>query len=311
MTNRFISNSLFFLLLALALCSPYRSAYAWPYSYKLLDLNGDCKVVGVVVGDSFSAGVGDNPQDGGFVMRAGRLLPKIELLRMGFQGLETLDLLQKIDKELNADSTTPFKRALERADFVVLDLGRNDRWNFGEPEASARNMWRIQKVLRRKISQLSGVPPVIVTSILMLPNRGSQGPWVAKFNEIVASHTSSRFPADLRFDLVSKRLIGSDQLHPAPEGHAALADVLVHYIRKALPFYLGSGFVDEDGDWLYDGIELEKWGTDADNFDTDGDGIGDGIEVCGGRQWNHSNSKSLEINFSEMSIGIFVKAHRK
>ncbi len=283
MIKYYLFNFVSFLIFSLGLLLPYRSAHAWPYSYKLLDLNGDCEVVGVVVGDSFSAGVGDNPEDGGFVKRAAGVLPKIELVRMGFQGLETLDLLKKIEKELRQDVNTPFKRALARADFVVLDLGRNDRWNFGEPEQSARNMWRIQKVLRKKIFQLSGVHPVIVTSILMLPNRGSQGPWVATFNEIIASHNTSRFPADLRFDLVSKRLIGSDQLHPAPEGHAALAEVLSEYIKKSLPSYLHTGFIDEDGDWLYDGIELDKWGTDPGIFDTDGDGVGDGVGVCGGR----------------------------
>jgi lysophospholipase L1-like esterase len=267
--------------IALVLSFSFQNAGAWPFSYKLLDLNGDCEVVGVVVGDSFSGGVGDTPDDGGFVLRAARSLPRIELIRMGFPGLETLDLLEKIEKELKSNSVTPFKRALERADFVVLDLGRNDRWNFGEPEESARNMWRIQKALRKKIFQLNGVPPVIITSILMLPNRGSQGPWVAKFNQIVASHNSSRFPADLRFDLVSKRLIGSDQLHPSPEGHAALAVTLANYLRKTLPSYLNAALVDEDQDWLNDKIELDNWGTDPNIFDTDGNGVGDGIEVCG------------------------------
>jgi lysophospholipase L1-like esterase len=282
MSKYYIANFVSLIVFSLGLLLPSCSAHAWPYSYKLLDLNGDCEVVGVVVGDSFSAGVGDNAEDGGFVERAAGFLPKIELIRMGFQGLETLDLLKKIEKELKGDSTTPFERALSRADFVVLDLGRNDRWNFGEPEESARNMWRIQKALRKRIFQLSGVSPVIVTSILMLPNRGSQGPWVAKFNEIIASHNTSRFPADLRFDMVSKRLIGGDQLHPAPEGHAALAEVLVNYIKKSLPGYLRTNFVDEDGDWLCDSIELEKWGTDPHIFDTDGDGVGDGIGICGG-----------------------------
>lgn len=284
MNTCFIRKRSVLFYLVLAFCYLDQPAYAWPYSYKLLDLNGDCEVVGVVVGDSFSAGVGDNPGDGGFVMRAARLLPRIELVRMGSPGLETSDLLQKIEKELKSNSATPFKRALEKADFVVLDLGRNDRWNFGEPEESARNMWRIQKALRKKISQLSGVPPVIITSILMLPNRGSQGPWVTKFNEIIASHNSSLFPADLRFDVVSKRLTGSDQLHPTPEGHAALAEVLVDYFRKTLPSYLHAAFVDADHDWLYDSIEAKRWGTSPTIFDSDDDGVGDGVEACRVRQ---------------------------
>jgi len=282
MKRSFILNFPVLIVLPLVLCLSPQSAHTWPFSYKLLDLNGDCEVLGVVVGDSFVGGMGDNPEDGGYVMRASRLLPRLELVRMGFPGLETLDLLEKIDRELRGTSTSPFKQALEKADFIVIDLGRNDRWNFGEPEQSARNIWRIQKALRRKIPQLSGVPPVIITSILMLPNRGSQGPWVAKFNQIIASHNSSRFPADLRFDLVSKRLIGSDQLHPAPEGHAALAEMLVGYIRKTVPSYLRSALVDKDNDWLYDSIEQNKWGTDPGLFDTDGDGTGDGVGVCVG-----------------------------
>ena len=283
MNKSYLLNFISLIIFCLGFLFPSRSAQAWPYSYRLLDINGDCKVVGVVVGDSFSAGFGDSAERGGFVERAARVLPKIDLIKMGFPGLETSDLLQKIEKELTGDSITPFKRSLARADFVVLDLGRNDRWNFGEPEASARNMWRIQKALRKKIFQFSGVPPVIVTSLLMLPNRGSQGPWVARFNEIIASHNTNRFPADLRFDLVSKRLIGSDQLHPSPEGHAALGEVLSTYIKKSLPSYLRMDFVDTDGDWLYDSIELIKWGTDPGLFDTDGNGVGDGLGFCGSR----------------------------
>jgi len=283
MKNHRILNFLFLFTLNFALFLSFSDANAWPYVYKLLDRNGDCEIVGVVVGDSFSAGVGDTIKDGGFVKRAAGFLPRIELVRMGMQGLKTLDLLQKIQKEFKAESITPFKSALERADFIVLDVGRNDRWNYGEPGESARNIWRIQKMLRKKITQLNGVPPVIITSILMLPNRGSQGPWVASFNEIVASHNSERFPANLRFDLVSKRLIGSDQIHPLPEGHAALAQALVTYIRKELPESLSNEFTDEDGDDLYDNAELERWGTDSKSFDTNGDGVGDGVGVCGGR----------------------------
>jgi lysophospholipase L1-like esterase len=69
----------------------------------------------------------------------------------------------------------------------------------------------------------------------MLPNRGSQGPWVKSLNDLLVGSDSLTAPADLRFDKVSKRLLLPDQLHPSPRGYSALSKTLVQYLQKVLP----------------------------------------------------------------------------
>jgi lysophospholipase L1-like esterase len=201
-----------------------------------LDRNNDGQVTGVVIGDSFVAGVGDSARGGGYVKRAGRLLRNVKLLKVGYKGIDSFELYENLESDLKSRGSLSL--ILEKADFIILDVGRNDRWLFGEPLATYESIDSIRKLLRGRLSSVTGVAPVVVTAILMLPNRGSQGPWVLALNDILLEKSTRLYPADLRFDLVSKRLIGSDQLHPSPAGHIELANVLATYIKRKLPRYV-------------------------------------------------------------------------
>jgi hypothetical protein len=94
---------------------------------------------------------------------------------------------------------------------------------------------------------------------------------------ILKSH-SAEAPADLRFDLVSKRLLSADQIHPTSKGYQALADVFVKYILRQYAQHAAALRVDNDKDGLYDIFEATRFGTDPTNPDTDNDGILDGAE---------------------------------
>jgi lysophospholipase L1-like esterase len=256
------------------------TVYAWPTEYKLTDINGDCRVVGTVIGDSFAAGYGDTPDVGGYVDRVAAKLKKLKLINYGIPGLKTTQLLDKVTKELVKRPKTLFGQAVLASDFIILDLGRNDRWDYGAPEASARNLWRIRDLIQQKAFRITGTKPVVVIAVLMLPNRGAQGPWVSDLNRVLYSRHTFKTPADLRFDLVSKRLLTEDQLHPSPEGHQAIAQVLKDYFDRKLAKYLRSAWIDTDKDQLADKAEVNHWLTDPTLFDTDGDGRGDGRQMC-------------------------------
>jgi hypothetical protein len=111
---------------------------------------------------------------------------------------------------------------------VVLDLGRNDRWLFGLPSEALKNLKTIRQLIQGSIKKRTGVAPVVVIAVLMLPNRGAQGPWVKELNGLIFKSHKVSSPANLRFDLVSKRLIGADQIHPTFEA----------YLKKNLPVIL-------------------------------------------------------------------------
>ena len=212
-----------------------------------LDINCDGTVRLAVLGDSFVVGTGDLRYGGrgGYVLRARRKLRNVTVDGFGTKGLDTRQLLTRIiDAFARGPRSSPqeasLKGALLESDIVVLDLGRNDRWFFGPPSEAYRNLKRIRSLIRTKVGEATGVAPVIVTAVLMLPNRGSQGPWVKDLNRLILKSHRPEAPANLRFDLVSKRLLSSDQLHPTSIGYDELAKTFVDYILKVLPRLVNS-----------------------------------------------------------------------
>jgi hypothetical protein len=110
----------------------------------------------------------------------------------------------------------------------------------------------------------------------MSPNRGSQSPWVKELDGLILKSHQVEFPADLRFDLVSKRLLQPDNIHPTSKGYVAMAKVFIAYLLNEYAEYVSLLREDQDSDGLYDMFEASRYGTDPLNADTDGDGIKDG-----------------------------------
>lgn len=253
-------------------------AGAWPREYKVPDLNGDCRVTVSVLGDSFVEGVGDNIA-GGYVSRIQKKMPNIVFNQLGKRGLEAVGLLRKLRREIGSASSS-WWQGLENSDVIFIDIGRNDRWLFGKPQSTARLIWRIRELIRREVELRDGHSPLVVIGLLMLPNRGSQGPWVKELNRVLLSRHTKANPANLRFDLVSKTLLTDDNLHPSPDGHESLSSTLRRYIRKYGGRYSRHLFIDSDGDGLADSAEETRWATDPLNPDTDGDSQWDGEQLC-------------------------------
>jgi len=257
-----------------------QSASACPEIDSLPDFNCDGKSTIVVIGDSLVAGIGDtqNGNAGGYVLRAQERFPQATVAGYGVPGLRTLTLLKNVRKAFATAATSELAESLITADLVLLDLGRNDRWNFGLPATTLRNLKRARSMIEVGVEQQGGVAPLVVTAVLMYPNRGSQGPWVKELNELILKSHSTEHPADLRFDLVSKRLLSADNIHPTSKGYAAITKVFVDYLRKEYQQYVALQRADQDKDGLYDIFERARFGTDPTNPDTDGDGLKDGSD---------------------------------
>jgi len=241
-----------------------------------LDCNGTLSIA--VLGDSLVAGTGDSAP-GGYLRRAERRFRDIEFYNGGLPGQRTTLLYSRLKTAFSNQGEEELRDALLGADVVVLDLGRNDRWYFGEPEATYRNLKRITSLIKRETKRATGLSPLVIKAVLMLPNRGSQGPWVKELNEIILRGHTPQDPADLRFDLVSKRLLSFDQIHPSPQGYDALAKTFNSYIKGELRLKLEKLSKDSDGDHLSDRVEIGAFNTDPLRSDTDGDGKGDGEEL--------------------------------
>jgi lysophospholipase L1-like esterase len=254
------------------------SALACPTVGRLADFNCDGKAVVVVIGDSLVYGVGDtkNNNQGGYVLRAQERLPLVDFVNQGVAGLRTLPMITRIRKAFDKGAESPLASKLLEADLVVLDVGRNDRWLFGLPEATLRNIKRARQMITSKVVEQGATAPLVVTSVLMYPNRGSQGPWVKELDELILQSDSDEYPSDLRFDQVSKRLLSPDNVHPTSKGYTAMAEVFIKYLLDDYKEHATRLRTDADNDGLYDLFERSKFGTDPTNPDTDGDGIKDG-----------------------------------
>jgi len=219
---------------------------ACPSIMGIVDFNCDGKVVITIIGDSFVYGIGDTATlPGGYVARAAKRLYLINFHNFGYAGMQakTLyrNLITKGNKARNQLASVgmieeSLVKAVIQSDYVILDLGRNDRWNFEEPSVTLNFINRTVKIIKSLANEFAGsYNPLVIKAILMLPNRGSQGPWVKSLNELLLKSDSLTAPADLRFDKVSKRLLLPDQLHPSPRGYSALAQTFVQYLQKVLP----------------------------------------------------------------------------
>jgi lysophospholipase L1-like esterase len=256
-------------------------AVACPEIEGIPDFNCDGDLQIVVIGDSFVSGFGDtaNKNKGGYVLRAQRKLKKASFSNLGKPGFRTGELLELLDDAFKDDKAPELLATLRNADVVILDLGRNDRWLFGEPRTAFSNLAKAAQQIRSSVNKLEGVEPMVVTAVLMLPNRGSQGPWVKDLNSFILKSSTARRPADLRFDLVSKRLLNSDQIHPSSIGYDALSKTFLTYLKGSLARRMRALRLDTDSDGLPDTLESKKFLTDPNLADTDGDGVSDGDEI--------------------------------
>lgn len=202
-----------------------------------LDWNCDGSQHISVLGDSFVYGVGDTKLKtlSGYIGRTRKALQKIKIDGFGTRGLETGQLLNQLKAVFSSNESSSLLDSLLKADVIFLDLGRNDRWSFGPPSDAFDNLVSIRKLIQTSVAEQTGITPIVIIDVLMLPNRGAQGPWVKELNKIILDSHKLTTPANLRFDLVSKRLIGKDQIHPTSRGYAALSKSFVSYLKKTLP----------------------------------------------------------------------------
>lgn len=247
------------------------------------DYNCDGKVQVFFVGDSLVFGTGDtaNGNKGGYVLRLKKSLRKSSIKSYGIKGLRASTLLRLVADTYVSKNTSlypQFRKNLAASDIIVLDLGRNDRWLRGPELKTYRHLALTAQRIAKGVKLDTGYSPLVVKAVLMLPNRGDQGPWVQGLNKIILSKSTVRYPSDLRFDVVSKRLLNDDQLHPTPKGYAAIAKAFRDYI-PTLKNYCETLRPDTDADGISDIFETSKFFTNPSAADTDGDGKSDGNEV--------------------------------
>lgn len=264
------------LLLALFVVSASDAA-ACPKRAGLPDLNCDGAARVAVVGDSVVYGRGDlaHGDQGGYVLRTAQRFSKATFYNHGVPGKEAGLLVRDLTSAFDGSGDVTFANNLKASDVVFLDIGRNDWWTKATPLATWRNLKRCREIIQAKVLAATGHTPLVVTAQMVLANRTGQGVWVKELNTIIGQKGTALAPSDLRFDLVSKRLL-LDAVHPSSAGYDAAAKIFINYLRVLYPQHAAVFRKDIDQDGLYDEFEVEKFGTDPSDPDTDDDGLLDG-----------------------------------
>ena len=241
--NKILSaTSLLLAFVIICLCSSVSFAQECSVVNLIPDFNCDKYVQVTVLGDSLVYGFGDtkNSNKGGYVLRAQKKFPDLTLTNVGVQGLNSQQLLNNVQDAFDSDvETSRLLNTIVSSDVVILDLGRNDKWLYGAGDTNGvsdtfKRLQSIADTIRTKTKLLTGKSILVVTSVLYLPNRGAQGPFVKELNKYIAKSNTASKPADLNFSGVSKRLIGTDQIHPTSKGYDALAKVFIKYLKTRL-----------------------------------------------------------------------------
>ena len=281
------------IFLAMFLLGVAPQAHACPDIAGIPDYNCDGSLKITIMGDSIAYGFGDtqNKNRGGYALRLAKKIPAAQVTNLGKPGMRSFELMAHLKDIFKTKKFESRRTALLESDIVILDIGRNDRWLFGEPITTYKNLLVSAKRIRDEVKKVEGTSPLVVIAAMMLPNRGSQGPWVKALNSLIVAGSTTANPANLRFDLVSKRLLSYDQIHPTSAGYEALTRTLVAYLRSTLTKYMRVLRPDTDADGIPDIIETTRTGTDPSLYDTDGDGLSDGFEVY----VNNTNPRVAEV----------------
>ncbi|WKZ57247.1 MAG: GDSL-type esterase/lipase family protein [Bdellovibrionota bacterium] len=265
----------------------------------LTTVNCDRSMHIAVIGDSIVSGAGDTKYGnrGGYVRRLRDRFPNTRITNSGYYGIRTDELLRRITRGFSRNNG--LARSLRNADHILIDVGRNDYQTHRDPTLTARNIKRMNKIIKLRTDALVTIATLIPTT------RSEQLPFVVAVNSRLLRQRSHRFAVDLRFDQLSASLIDSGGIHPTSSGFDRMSEIAFDYLTDRgeerariraedsddddLSNYCEQNVIgtdphnaDSDGDGLSDGIEVYEVSSDPHSADTDGDGMSDGLEVANG-----------------------------
>ncbi len=223
------------LLLISVFIALQNSAAACPRISGLIDYNCDHKLKFVFVGDSIVSGKGDHKSRGGYVGRLKKYYAgRAEVTGLGYSGYSSGRLLQEFTNALNGRGDRKIQRGLRNADFILIDVGRNDYWDKDPYSFTARNIMRLSKLLETRVGRnLRRGSPFVSIALLLPTKRMFQRTFIAGVNDELFALPSA-YHVDLRFDRVQIRNISFDGVHPTPAGHKAIMEMVRKYIKGPL-----------------------------------------------------------------------------
>jgi len=216
----------FLIVLVLMLSSFPVTALACPSIDGIIDQNCDGDLRISFTGDSIAAGVGGT--GGGYTRVVARRFSSARVHRFATPGIRSQALFARLRRTINSGTPAKASNSLLSADYVFVDVGRNDYWDDRPPAFTIRNIMRIRRLLENQ-GELkgSGMPQVIVAT--MVPNnRSYQRPFVDELTRRLLR----RGILTIDFHRMPRQFISGDGLHPNQQGYVRLGRMINRYLNK-------------------------------------------------------------------------------
>ncbi len=212
------------------------------------DLNCDGKFTVLFIGDSVVYGTGDIGDKGGYVRRLQSRLPDITRQKIGMRGVSTSELLANLQGWIKPRGhLTAEARSIIAADYIVLDVGRNDFYeileaDWGTPEIvinmaaeAVRHIREMVIRLKAELRRRKRPSPRFSVATLLPTNRDFQRFYIDGVSTLLLTHVTPNLPVDVPFHTIDAELISifpPDGLHPTPAGYNAMADMMADLIQS-------------------------------------------------------------------------------
>lgn len=267
-------------LLFFAVCAIAGTASACPTIDGLVDFNCDGEIKIAATGDSIVRGTGDkegNFDNAGWVYDLRSIFPDARITNVGVPGVTSQSLRRLFIKNLVPGNIT--YREMRDADYVIIEVGTNEYWEFAPISRTITGIRRLRDTLRSFYEDTLHDPlPMFVIATPPQSKRSFQNPFLLKLAEALLQEKQS-LNVKILFHKLGTSIISSDLLHPSKKGYDRMAQYVANVLRTKVTSQASALRPDLDADGIYDEFESSKFGSDPLLSDTDGDGISDGDEV--------------------------------
>lgn len=151
---------------------------------------------------------------------------------LGFPGITANQLLHKVKSSLAKPAPNAIARRLATADVAFLDVGRNDFFRSGNPQATVGAIRRTARAIRSRFGQAAPFLVVVQPLPTLRPLQMAFLRELARENlEIPIKNLEVFEPLG---ELTSLRFISADGLHPTSLGYDAIALSFLEYLEGPL-----------------------------------------------------------------------------
>jgi len=216
----------FFSLLAICLISFPLNALACPAIDNIIDTNCDGQLRISFVGDSIAAGVGGTGN--GYQDIVGRRFSSARVHDYATPGIRSQALFARIRRTINSGKPARQSNSLLSADYIFVDVGRNDFWDDRPTTFTVRNIMRIKRFLEKQGERKGLGSPEVIVATMVPNNRSNQRPFVDE----ISRRLSNRNIPVIRFDRMPRPFISGDGLHPNQQGYVRLGRMVNRYLNR-------------------------------------------------------------------------------